>query len=78
VAQYVELIFYVGVGSAIAVLGGIMHAAPLDSTRKLRRAREALAQTEERLGLTLRSSGIAVWSWDIAPNIIEALTLQRY
>jgi PAS domain S-box-containing protein len=35
-------------------------------------ARKALAQTEERLRLTLRSSGIAVWSWNIAANCIEA------
>jgi PAS domain S-box-containing protein len=35
-------------------------------------AREALAQTEERLRLTLRSSGLAVWSWDIAANTIES------
>ncbi len=35
-------------------------------------AREALIKTEERLRLTLRSSGVAVWSWEIAPNIIEA------
>ena len=35
-------------------------------------AREALAQTEERLRLTLRSSGVSVWSWEIAANIIEA------
>ncbi len=35
-------------------------------------AREALAQSEERLRLTLRSSGVAVWSWNIAANIVEA------
>jgi PAS domain S-box-containing protein len=35
-------------------------------------ARESLANTEERLCLTLRSSGIAVWSWTIAANVIEA------
>jgi PAS domain S-box-containing protein len=34
--------------------------------------RENLANTEERLRLTLRSSGIAVWSWDIQRNIIES------
>ncbi len=71
-AQYVELAIYLGVGVAIAVLGGVMHAAPLGHIRKLQQAREALAQTEERLRLTLRSSGVAVWSWDIVANIIEA------
>lgn len=35
-------------------------------------AREALARVEERLRLTLRSSGVAVWSWDIPANRIEA------
>jgi PAS domain S-box-containing protein len=35
-------------------------------------AREALAQTEERLRLTLKSTGIAVWTWNIAANSIEA------
>ncbi len=35
-------------------------------------AREILASTEERLRLTLRSSGIGVWSWEIAQNIVEA------
>jgi PAS domain S-box-containing protein len=31
-----------------------------------------LAQTEERLRLTLHSSGIAVWNWEIASNTITA------
>jgi PAS domain S-box-containing protein len=35
-------------------------------------AQEALAQTEERLRLTLHSTGIGVWSWNIAPDIVEA------
>jgi PAS domain S-box-containing protein len=35
-------------------------------------ARENLAETEERLRLTLRSAKMAVWSWHIGPNIIEA------
>jgi PAS domain S-box-containing protein len=35
-------------------------------------AREALAQSEERLRLTLLSSGIAVWNWDIATDVITA------
>jgi PAS domain S-box-containing protein len=35
-------------------------------------AREKLANAEERLRLTLRSSGVAVWSWDIEANLIEA------
>src|SRR5580704_1059281 len=35
-------------------------------------AREALAQSEERLRLTLRSAGVTVWNWHIATNTIEA------
>lgn len=31
-----------------------------------------LSWSEERLRLALRSSGIAVWSWNIASNVIEA------
>jgi PAS domain S-box-containing protein len=31
-----------------------------------------LEQTEERLRLALRSSGIGVWTWNIAANIVEA------
>jgi len=70
--QYVGLALYLAVGVGIAVLGEAMRAAPLLSDRKLEQARQALAQSEERVRLTLRSSGIAVWSWDIVPNIIEA------
>ncbi len=71
-AQYADLILYLGAGAGIGVLGGVMQAKPLGTIRQLRQAREALAQTEERLRLTLRSSGIGVWTWDITPNIIQA------
>jgi PAS domain S-box-containing protein len=70
--QYVDLALYVGVGIGIAALGGAMQATSLRNIRKFKQAREALAQTEERLRLTLRSSGIAVWSWDIVRNAVEA------
>ena len=33
---------------------------------------EALAQTEERLRLTLHSTGIAVWTWNVAANTIDS------
>jgi PAS domain S-box-containing protein len=36
-----------------------------------KQAEEALAQKEERLSLALHSSGVGIWSWEIAPNIIE-------
>lgn len=49
--------------------GGL--AAFRDVTAR-KQALEELAQSEERLRLTLGSSGIGVWSWDIAPDVIEA------
>jgi PAS domain S-box-containing protein len=64
-AQYFDLVLYLGVSVGIAVLGGVMRAAR-------QQAREALAQSEERLRLTLHSSGIGVWSWEIARNVITA------
>lgn len=71
--QFLGLVLYLSVGVGIAVVGGALRAAPLlVSDRKLQQAREALAQTEERVRLTLRYSGIAVWSWDMVLNIIEA------
>jgi PAS domain S-box-containing protein len=41
-------------------------------TREVESAREALAQSDERLRLTLRSTGLAVWNWDIVSNNVEA------
>jgi len=35
-------------------------------------AQTELAQSEERLRLTLRSSGMAVWDWEIPSNVITA------
>jgi PAS domain S-box-containing protein len=71
-AQYVDLALYLVVGIGVAVLGGVMQAAPLVTIRKLQQAREALVQSEERLRLTLHSSGVAVWSWEITLNTVEA------
>ena len=39
--------------------------------RKLREAQETLADTDERLRMTLRASGIGVWSRDIDGNLLE-------
>ena len=55
--EYVNLALYLAVGIGIAVLGGVMHAAPMGSLRKLHLTKEALARSEEHLRLTLRSSG---------------------
>jgi PAS domain S-box-containing protein len=71
-SEDVDLILYLGVSAGIVLLASVMKAAPLRSIRELGQAQEALAQTEERLHLTLRSAGIGVWSWDIAPNIVHA------
>jgi PAS domain S-box-containing protein len=71
-SQWVGLLLFVSTGLGIALLAGSMQAAPLLTDRKLQQARQALADSEERVRLTLRSSGIAVWSWDIVANIIEA------
>jgi hypothetical protein len=65
-AQYVELALYLGVGSGIAVIGGLMRATHLSNVRRLQQALEDFGQIEEPLRLTPRSSGVAVWSWDIA------------
>ena len=39
---------------------------------KLGQARQELAESQERLSLTVRCAGIGVWSWDIAANVITA------
>ncbi len=66
--QYIDLAAYLAVGVAVAVVGGVMQ----DSIRKLRQIREELAQIEERLRLTLRSSGVAVWNWDLVSGVVES------
>jgi len=70
-AQYLDLLFYIGVGTGIAVIAGTMRNARLKSIHKLLEARNELCATEERLRLTLNSAGISVWSWNIPPNTIE-------
>lgn len=70
--QWVSILLYAAVGGGIAVLGGVMQAQPLKALRRLRTATDALAEAEERLRVALRYSGIAVWSWEIAANIIES------
>src|SRR5580704_8136489 len=70
--QYVDLALYLAVGVGVAVIGGKMHAATQIANQKLAQTRDNLAQSEERLRLTLRSSGVAVWNWDIAANAVEA------
>jgi PAS domain S-box-containing protein len=71
-AQYVVLALYAGVSIGVALLSGAMRTAQLGSTRKLRESLETLAQSEERLRLTLHSTGVAVWNWEIASNVVAA------
>jgi PAS domain S-box-containing protein len=70
-AQYIDLIFYLGVGAGIAVIGGTMYSERLRSIKKLLEARSELDATAERLRLTLRSAGVSVWSWTIVSNVVE-------
>ncbi len=70
--QYLGLASYTVVGVGIATLGGMMQAAPLRAFRKLSKTTEAIAVAEERLRVTLRSSGVAFWNWEITSNVIEA------
>jgi PAS domain S-box-containing protein len=70
--EYVSWALYWFVGTGIALLGGAMRTARLASTQKFLHARRELEQSEERLRLTLHSSGVAVWNWEIASNAISA------
>jgi diguanylate cyclase (GGDEF)-like protein/PAS domain S-box-containing protein len=57
-------------GVVVVVVTTIASLLLLRFIRKLQQAREALAQSQERLSLTLHASGVAVWSWDIATSTI--------
>ena len=67
-----ELALYVVVSVGVALSAGGMSTKALFSSRRLRQLSGTLEETEERLRLTVHSAGIAVWSWDIAPNAIAA------
>ena len=69
---FIELVLYSSIGLGIVVIGGPVRASNQRMIRKLRQTREALSQTEERLRLTIQSTGIAVWNWEIAPDVITA------
>ena len=71
-ALYVSLILYLGVAGGIAVVGGVMHTAPIETIQTLRTAQASLAQSEERLRIALHSSGMAVCTWNIQPDFVEA------
>jgi len=69
-AQYLDLAFFIGVGGGIAVLGGAMRAARNVSMQRLKESLATLAESEERLRLTLKFSGVAVWDWEFASDVI--------
>jgi PAS domain S-box-containing protein len=69
--EYVTWALYWLVGIGIALLGGAMRTARLASVQKLLKARTELELSEDRLRLALRASGIAVWDWEFASNVIS-------
>lgn len=69
---YLELALYACVGLGIALICGFMQSSLMRTVQTLQQARKELAQTEDRLNLVLRSSGISVWSWDIKANLVQA------
>ncbi|HUB81575.1 MAG TPA: PAS domain S-box protein [Bryobacteraceae bacterium] len=69
--ELVLLLVYLGVGISTAVLGGSMRSANLVESRTLRETRETLARTEERLALTLKSTGVSVWNWNMLEDTIH-------
>jgi PAS domain S-box-containing protein len=71
-AEYVGMGFFIAVGVGIALVGGAMRNAPRSQIKKLQQARQETSQTEERLRLALRSSGIGVWNWNITADTVEA------
>lgn len=72
VAQYTELALYLVTGIGIGILAGLMQDARRNDRRKIADTQNTLSRTEERLRLTLRSTGIAVWSSDIVANVVGA------
>ena len=68
--HWMELVVYLALGTGIAVLGGRMRAAGVAGMQALEQTRRSLADTEGRLNLALRASGIAAWTWDIQANLI--------
>jgi diguanylate cyclase (GGDEF)-like protein/PAS domain S-box-containing protein len=58
--------------SFVLIVALIIALLRLQFSRELEKARQALVQSQERLNLTLRSSQIAVWSWELASDKITA------
>jgi K+-sensing histidine kinase KdpD len=71
-AQYVDLTIYVAVCVGIAIFIEAAKTRATASVERLKRAQQALAHSEERIRLTVRFSGIAIWSWDVIENTVSA------
>src|SRR5258708_25677086 len=67
-AQYFGLGSYLVVSLGIAVLAGLIRNAVERNVEKLGVTLEALAQAEERLRLTVPSSGLGLWNWELTRN----------
>jgi PAS domain S-box-containing protein len=71
-AQYVDVIIYAGVCVGIAIFIEAAKKRAAASVERLKRAQQALAHSEERIRLTVRFSGIAIWNWDVIENTVSA------
>ncbi|MGD0907544.1 MAG: PAS domain S-box protein [Candidatus Acidiferrales bacterium] len=56
----------------IAILGSVVERKYSAKNLELDEAQEALEQSKERIHLTLRALGVAIWTWETAANIVTA------
>jgi PAS domain S-box-containing protein len=70
--ETVDLLLYLAASLGIARLGGRLKDKSLSYREELETAQESLGQSEERLRFTLHSSGVALWNWEIAANVVTA------
>ena len=75
----VVIISFTAIALGLTILMALVHRRLSAQVVQLREltddagaAQEHLARTEERLRLTLHSSGLAIWTWEIAPNAVTA------
>jgi PAS domain S-box-containing protein len=54
----------------IATDGGALHMIAFRDVTEATRTREALAESEERFALAMKSSGNALWDWDLSSNAL--------
>src|SRR5579862_41825 len=70
--ETVDLLLYLAASLGIAMLGGRLKDKSLSYREELETAQESLGQSEDRLRFTLHSSGVALWNWEIAANVVTA------